>query len=98
MKKTQKSSAKPITSAKVARAKVFQGTVVSHGKMAKTVLVRVERTKTNEKYSKQYTRSRKFHVHDEKGEYKTGDVVRFVETRPYSRTKRWRVTDKVKVA
>ena len=99
MKKTQNTSAKPAAkAASAARAKVFQGTVVSHGKMPKTIVVRIERTKTNEKYSKQYMRSSKFHVHDENAQYKTGDVVRFVETRPYSRTKRWRATGKVNVA
>ncbi|MEY4722598.1 MAG: ribosomal protein [Candidatus Parcubacteria bacterium] len=87
--------AAPVAAKAAARAKVFQGEVVSHGKMAKTVTVRVGRTRLNEKYMKRYAVSSKFHVHDEKGEYVTGDVVRFVETRPYSRTKRWRVTGKV---
>ena len=76
--------------------RAFQGEVVS-AKMAKTVVVRVDRMKMNEKYGKQYKQSRKFHVHDEKGEYKVGDVVTFVETRPLSKTKRWRVVGKVTV-
>jgi small subunit ribosomal protein S17 len=97
MKKTQKTEAKAAPAKPAAIAKVFQGTVVSHGKMTKTIVVRVERTRTNEKYSKQYGVSSKFHVHDDKEEYKTGDVINFVETRPYSRTKRWRATGKVTV-
>lgn len=74
--------------------RVFQGVVVS-AKMNKTIVVRVDRMKTNEKYGKQYRASTKFHVHDEKGEFKAGDMVRFVETRPLSKTKRWRVVEKV---
>ncbi|HTK05232.1 MAG TPA: 30S ribosomal protein S17 [Candidatus Eisenbacteria bacterium] len=74
--------------------RVFQGVVVS-AKMKKTVIVRIDRMKTNEKYGKQYRASTKFHVHDEKGEYKVGDIVRFVETRPLSKTKRWRAVEKV---
>ncbi|MEY4744959.1 MAG: ribosomal protein [Candidatus Parcubacteria bacterium] len=74
--------------------RVYQGVVVS-AKMKKTIVVRIDRMKTNEKYGKQYRMSSKFHVHDEKGEYKVGDVVRFVETRPLSKTKRWRAVGKV---
>ena len=77
-----------------AQIKVFQGVVVSD-KMKKTVVVQVDRMKTHPKYLKQYQQSRKFKVHDEKGEYKVGDVVRFVETRPLSKDKRWRVIGKV---
>lgn len=74
--------------------RVYQGEVVS-AKMNKTIVVKVDRTKVNEKYSKQFRASTKFHVHDEKGEYKVGDIVRFVETRPLSKTKRWRAVEKV---
>ena len=74
--------------------RVFQGVVVS-AKMKKTIVIRVDRTKTNEKYGKQFRASTKFHVHDEKGEFKVGDVVKFVETRPLSKTKRWRAVGKV---
>lgn len=74
--------------------RVYQGEVVS-AKMNKTIVVKVDRTKVNEKYNKQFRASTKFHVHDEKGEYKVGDIVRFVETRPLSKTKRWRVVEKV---
>ena len=71
----------------------FRGTVVSAG-MQKTIVVRVDSMKMHPKYKKQYRVSAKFKVHDEKGEYKVGDAVRFVETRPLSKDKRWRVIGK----
>lgn len=71
----------------------FEGTVISN-KMAKTIVVRVDRVAIHPRYGKRYTQSRKYKVHDEKGEYKTGDEVRFVECRPLSRDKRWRVVQK----
>lgn len=67
------------------------GTVVS-AKMQKTIVVEVDSVKTHKKYHKRYTMSRKFKVHDEKGQYKIGDVVNFVECRPLSKDKKWRVT------
>jgi len=76
--------------------RVFQGVVVSD-KMKKTLVVRVDRMKIHPKYKKQYQQSRKFKVHDEQGGYKVGDVVRFVETRPLSKDKRWRVIGKIAV-
>ena len=79
-----------------ANKKYFQG-VVASDKMKKTIVVRIDRMKLHSKYLKQYQQSRKFKVHDEKGEYKVGDVVRFVETRPLSKDKRWRVIGKVAV-
>jgi small subunit ribosomal protein S17 len=81
---------------KTTKKSVFQGVVVSD-KMKKTIVVRVDRMKIHPKYLKQYKQSRKFKVHDEKGEYKVGDVVRFIETRPLSKDKRWRVIGKVSV-
>jgi small subunit ribosomal protein S17 len=76
--------------------RLLQGVVVSN-KMQKTIVVRVDRMKMNTKYQKQYKQSSKFKVHDEKGEYKVGDVVKFEETRPMSKDKRWRVVGKVTV-
>jgi small subunit ribosomal protein S17 len=76
--------------------RTLQGVVVSN-KMQKTIVVRVDRMKMNPKYQKQFKQSTKFKVHDEKGEYKVGDVVRFEETRPLSKDKRWRVVGKVTV-
>ncbi len=68
----------------------FNGIVVSD-KSDKTIVVKVETVKIHPKYKKRYTMSRKYKVHDEKNQYKTGDVVSFVECRPLSRDKRWRV-------
>jgi small subunit ribosomal protein S17 len=67
--------------------------VVTSDKSAKTVTVVVERRVAHPFYGKQQTRTKKFHAHDEKNEYRVGDVVRIVETRPLSRTKRWRVAE-----
>lgn len=68
----------------------FSGIVVSD-KMDKTRTVRVESVKIHPKYKKRYTISRKYKVHDEKNLYKTGDKVQFMECRPLSKNKRWRV-------
>ena len=67
--------------------------VVTSDKQQKTVTVVVERRVAHPFYGKQQTRTKKFHAHDEKNEYKVGDVVRIVETRPLSKTKRWRVAE-----
>lgn len=69
---------------------VLHGKVVSD-KMDKTIVVLVERVKEHSKYQKKYKASRKFKVHDPKNEYKPGDVVEFVQCRPLSKDKRWRV-------
>ena len=74
----------------VPRKRKFVGIVVSDA-MDKTIVVRVDRFKTHKKYQKQYTVSRKYKVHDEKNEYKKGDKVEFVECRPISKDKRWRI-------
>lgn len=68
----------------------IKGTVISN-KMLKTVVVRVDRLKKHPKYQKYFRVSKKFKVHDEKGEYKFGDVVIIEETGPTSKDKRWRV-------
>lgn len=69
----------------------FSGVVVSD-KMDKTRVVVVEYVKTHPKYKKRYKVSKKFKVHDEKNQYKEGDKVEFVECRPLSKDKRWRMT------
>ncbi len=66
------------------------GTVVSNA-MNKTIVVKVDRVKTHPKYGKQFVQSKKYHVHDEKESHKVGEVVTFVECRPLSKTKCWRV-------
>ena len=67
------------------------GRVVSD-KRAKTVTVLVERRVTHELYGKIVGRSRKYHAHDENGEYHLGDMVEIAEGRPISKTKSWVVT------
>jgi small subunit ribosomal protein S17 len=73
------------------------GRVVSD-KRAKTVTVLVERRTKHELYGKIVARSRKYHAHDEKGEYKMGDMVEIAEGRPISKTKAWVVTRLVEKA
>ena len=73
------------------------GRVVSD-KRSKTVTVLVERRVTDELYGKIVGRSRKYHAHDEKGEYKMGDTVEITESRPISKTKSWVVSRLVKKA
>lgn len=68
------------------------GRVVSD-KMDKTVVVAVDYLKPHPLYRKIIRRTSKFHAHDEENACKTGDVVRIEETRPLSRTKRWRVIE-----
>jgi small subunit ribosomal protein S17 len=65
---------------------------------AKTVTVLVERRVKHELYGKIVARSRKYHAHDEKGEYKQGDLVEIAEGRPISKTKSWVVTRLVEKA
>ena len=67
------------------------GRVVSD-KRDKTVTVLIERRSAHELYGKIVARSRKYHAHDEKGEYKMGDLVEIAEGRPISKTKAWTVT------
>ena len=74
-----------------------QGTVVSDA-MEKTIVVRVDVVKAHPRYKKVVRRSTKFHVHDEESQAKVGDVVRIVETRPLSKTKRWRLAEVVESA
>ncbi|HTK68668.1 MAG TPA: 30S ribosomal protein S17 [Candidatus Eisenbacteria bacterium] len=68
------------------------GTVVSD-KMQKTIVVSIERLVKHATYGKYVRRRNKFKVHDEKNEAKVGDIVRFMETRPVSKDKRWRLLD-----
>ena len=70
--------------------KKFTGKVISNIN-DKTIVVKVERVKQHPKYKKRYTVSRKYQVHDPKNQYLVGDKVIFVECRPLSKTKRWRV-------
>jgi small subunit ribosomal protein S17 len=64
-------------------------------KMAKTIVVRVERRYPHPKFKKVVTGYKKFYAHDEKAEAKPGDRVRIEETRPISKMKRWRLVEVV---
>jgi len=77
------------------KAKTKIGTIVSD-KMDKTVVVRVDRIKTNPIYKKKYTESKKFKAQDDANEFKTGDVVEISEIRPVSKDKCFKVVRKVK--
>ncbi len=74
-----------------------RGSVISN-KMAKTIVVRVQRRFPHPQYKKVITAYSKFYAHDEKGEAKVGDVVLIEETRPLSKLKRWRLTQVVERA
>jgi len=71
--------------------RTLTGRVVSD-KMTKTVTVLVERRVKHPLYGKFVTRTKKYHAHDENGDYHEGDLVEIEETRPVSKTKAWRVT------
>ena len=74
--------------------RILVGTVVSD-KTDKTVVVRVERKVKHPMYGKIIRRSKKYHAHDEKGEFKVGDIVRIRECRPISKLKSWEAFERV---
>ena len=84
------------TTVEIARAKRKErvGEVIAN-RMAKTIIVRVERRFPHPRYKKIVTGYKKLYAHDEKGEAKVGDRVRLEETRPLSKTKRWRLVEVV---
>ena len=69
--------------------------VVTSNKMEKTITVAIERKVKHPIYGKFVKKTTKFHAHDEKNEASIGDVVRIMETRPLSKTKRWRLVEVV---
>ena len=75
--------------------KTLVGEVVSD-KMDKTVVVRTVSRVPHPRFGKIVKQTAKFHAHDEKNEAKTGDKVRIAETRPLSKTKRWRLFEVLK--
>ena len=79
------------------RTQERRGVVVSDA-MDKTIVVKVDMIKSHPRYKKVIRRSVKFHAHDERNAAHVGDVVRIVETRPLSKTKRWRLAEVVEVA
>jgi small subunit ribosomal protein S17 len=95
MSEAQTAVAAAVPAAKNTRTLV--GKVVSDKRM-KTVTVLVERRAKHELYGKIVARSRKYHAHDENGDYKMGDVVEISESRPLSKTKNWVVTRLVEKA
>ena len=68
----------------------FQGVVVSSA-MDKTIVVKIDRVRIHSLYKKRFTVTEKFKVHDERNQFKVGDVVDFVECRPLSKDKKWQV-------
>lgn len=79
------------------RPRVRQGVVVSD-KADKTLVVRIDVTRQHRVYKKTIRESSTLHAHDERNEAHEGDTVRVVESRPLSRTKRWRLTEVVERA
>ncbi len=75
--------------------RVLQGVVVSDS-CNKTITVKVERRFRHPLYGKTITRSKKYAAHDENNQYKTGDVVQIIESRPISKTKKWEVLSESK--
>jgi ribosomal protein uS17 len=74
-----------------------RGVVVSSA-MDKTIVVKVDVITSHQRYKKVIRRSVKFHAHDEQNAANVGDIVRIVETRPLSKTKRWRLAEVVEAA
>jgi small subunit ribosomal protein S17 len=96
MSETAISNPPTATQPATARAKRKErvGEVISN-RMTKTIVVRVERRYPHPKFKKVVTGYKKFYAHDEKSEAKVGDRVRIEETRPLSKTKRWRLVEVV---
>jgi len=74
------------------RRKVLSGEVISD-RMDKTITVKVERRIRHSVYERVIRRSKKYHAHDEQNQCHIGDQVRIIETRPLSKTKRWRLLE-----
>jgi small subunit ribosomal protein S17 len=91
-KKKTPGTGTPVAEKDANAAKVRQGVVVSD-KGQKSITVRVDIVRRHPTYEKVIRRSRTLHAHDERDEAGEGDVVRVVETRPLSKTKRWRLVE-----
>lgn len=94
--KTSASASAEVSSDRT-RRKVRTGVVVSE-KMDKTVLVRIDRKVRHPLYKKTLARSNRLAAHDENNDARVGDTVRVMETRPLSKTKRWRIVEIVERA
>jgi len=98
-KAAARAKAKPVrpAPAKVPGRKERRGVVVSDA-MDKTIVVRIDTVQKHERYGKVVRRSSKLSAHDERNAAGIGDVVRIVETRPLSATKRWRLLEIIEKA
>lgn len=74
--------------------KIFKGKVIA-SKTAKTATVAVERVVIHPLYQKRFRRNVKYQVHDELG-VKVGDIVKFADSKPYSKIKKWKILEVVK--
>ena len=72
--------------------------IVTSNKMDKSITVAVERKVKHPMYGKFVKKTTKFHAHDEKDECTIGDIVKIMETRPLSKTKRWRLVEVIEKA
>jgi small subunit ribosomal protein S17 len=81
------------TSASARRKRKMRVGLIIGAKADKTVTIQVERRVAHPLYGKGVRRTTKYHAHDEGNEYRVGDTVRIMETRPLSKTKRWRVVE-----
>jgi len=70
--------------------KILNGKVI-RDKNNKTIVVLVKRRYAHPFFKKVMTSSKKYHVHDEKNQFKIGDLVKIIESKPYSKMKRWEV-------
>jgi small subunit ribosomal protein S17 len=95
--KHEAGSGTPLAEREANAAKVRQGIVVSD-KGEKSITVKIDIVRRHPTYEKVIRRSRTLHAHDERNEAGAGDVVRVVETRPLSKTKRWRLVEVVEKA
>src|SRR4029453_11309455 len=93
-RRTERGTGTPPAERAPGKRKVRLGTVVS-SRAAKTLPLRVNRGRRDPTYEKVVRRSSTVHAHDERDEANEGDIVRVVETRPLSRTKRWRLLEVV---
>jgi len=73
--------------------KILNGKVIKD-KNDKTIVVLVKRRYSHPFFGKVITSSKKYHVHDEANKFKTGDIVKIIESKPYSKKKRWEVLTK----
>ncbi len=94
---TTTTQAAPAAAAKGGHRKERVGEVIAN-KMAKTIVVRVQRRFSHPQFKKIVTAYKKFYAHDEKAEAKVGDTVRIQETRPMSKLKRWQLVEVVERA